>query len=45
MSTKRDYYEILEVKKSATHEELKKAYREMALRHHPDRVPPEKKKE
>jgi molecular chaperone DnaJ len=45
MSTKRDYYEILEVKKSATHEELKKAYREMALRHHPDRVPAEKKKE
>ena len=45
MSTKRDYYEILEVKKNATHEELKKAYREMALRHHPDRVPAEKKKE
>jgi len=45
MSTKRDYYEILEVKKSATHDELKKAYREMALRHHPDRVPVEKKKE
>jgi molecular chaperone DnaJ len=45
MSTKRDYYEILEVKKNATHDELKKAYREMALRHHPDRVPVEKKKE
>ena len=45
MSTKRDYYEILEVKKNATHEELKKAYREMALRHHPDRVPADKKKE
>jgi molecular chaperone DnaJ len=45
MSTKRDYYEILEVKKNATHEELKKAYREMALRHHPDRVAPEKKKQ
>jgi len=45
MSSKRDYYEILELKKSATHEEIKKAYRELALRHHPDRVAPEKKKE
>jgi len=45
MSPKRDYYEILGVAKSATHEELKKAYRELALRHHPDRVAPERKKE
>ncbi len=45
MSSKRDYYEILGVKKGATPEELKKAYRELALRHHPDRVPAEKKKE
>jgi molecular chaperone DnaJ len=45
MSSKRDYYEILGVKKNATHEELKKAYRELALRYHPDRVPAEKKKE
>ncbi len=45
MSSKRDYYEILGVRKGATAEELKKAYRELALRHHPDRVPPEKKKE
>lgn len=45
MSSKRDYYEILGVRKGATPEELKKAYRELALRHHPDRVPPEKKKE
>jgi DnaJ-class molecular chaperone len=45
MSTKRDYYEILGVRKGATPEELKKAYRELALKSHPDRVPPEKKKE
>jgi len=45
MSSKRDYYEILGVKRGAAPEELKKAYRELALRHHPDRVPAEKKKE
>ena len=45
MSSKRDYYETLGVKKDATHEDLKKAYRELALRYHPDRVPAEKKKD
>lgn len=44
MSAKRDYYEILGLKKGATVEELRKAYRELALRHHPDRVSADKKK-
>ncbi len=42
---KKDYYEILGVKKSASLDEVKKAYRSLALSHHPDRVPQEKKKE
>jgi molecular chaperone DnaJ len=45
MATKRDYYEILGLKKNATLDEIKKAYRELALRYHPDRVPAEQKKE
>ncbi len=45
MSTKRDYYEILGVKKSAKLDEIRKSYREAALKHHPDRVPHEQKKE
>ncbi|MCX5714100.1 MAG: DnaJ domain-containing protein, partial [Candidatus Omnitrophica bacterium] len=44
VSTKRDYYEVLGIKKNATLEEIKKIYRELALRFHPDRVPAEQKK-
>lgn len=45
MANKRDYYEVLGVQRSATPDELKKVFRKLAMQHHPDKNPGDKKAE
>lgn len=45
MATKRDYYEVLQVERTASGDVIKRAYRKMAMRYHPDRNPDDKEAE
>ena len=45
MATQRDYYEVLQVERTASGDEIKRSYRKLAMRYHPDRNPDNKEAE
>ena len=45
MSTKRDCYEVLGIERNASEDQIKKAYRKLAMKYHPDRNPGDKEAE
>ena len=45
MAQKRDYYEVLGVEKNASEDDIKRAYRKIAIKYHPDRNPGDKEAE
>ncbi|MFW6115378.1 MAG: DnaJ domain-containing protein, partial [Thermodesulfobacteriota bacterium] len=45
MNQKRDYYEVLGISRDASEEEIKKSYRRLAMKYHPDRHPGDKEAE